>query len=176
LQSHCSIHIWNRNIVLRSVNALWSYNIKYLGDVVHYHSYIIQHKKNQLQKQCFSDHGLYTINVHIKIVLYIRIYWAITSENKWMHFNLCKEKTHNNVFNILFLLFSLSLCDYRFTLASSMDQSSSWAAKSHSASQEIPWTLFAVYLMTSDYIVLNDLRVNNALETMWKEAVVAWFY
>lgn len=28
LQSHCSIHIWNRNIVLRSINALWSYNTK----------------------------------------------------------------------------------------------------------------------------------------------------
>jgi hypothetical protein len=58
-----------------------------------------------------------------------------------------------------------------------MDHSPSWAAKSHSVSQEILWTLFAVYLMTPDNIVLNDLmRVNIALEKMCKEEVVAWFF
>lgn len=65
LQSHCSIHIWNRNIVLRWINALWSYNIKYLGDVVPYHSYIIQHKNNTFKNNIFQIMG-YTLLMYTR--------------------------------------------------------------------------------------------------------------
>lgn len=111
----------------------------------------------------------------MKTVVYTRIYWNLKTNGC---ISICVQKRNTTTFLIqCSLLFFFSFCDYRFNLASSMDQSPSWAARSRSPSQEITWTLFAVYLMMQDYIALNDLmRVDNVLERMWKEAVVAWFF